>query len=151
MNLPSFNKLNTISLTNEDIIILRGMHEHIIEFIRLNMINFINILSNDNIEKLKNIRINFLINKINESKFYNQIMKLYKSDNYRFYIINIILTAFEKAVKVFNNITKYSINDLNEIINNSNIKIKEITNFFKYNNKIKILHWFNLNDIESLL
>jgi hypothetical protein len=150
-HLPNFNELNTQSLNNDDIIILRGMYEHIIEFIRLNMINFVKILSNDNINKFKKIRINYLIDKINESEFYKEIIKVSKYENYRLYIINIILSSYNKGLSIFNNINDESINELNKIIINTNNKILNITKYFKYSNNIKIHHWFNLNDINFLL
>ncbi len=95
------------------------------------MINFVKILSNnDNIN--------------------NRFKKISKFDNYRLYIINIILNAYDKGLNIFNNINNESIYKLNKIIYDTNNNIFKITKYFKYSNNIKIYHWFNLNDIDSL-
>ena len=154
-NMVNFNKLDLASITKEENIIIRGMYEHINEFIRFIKINFLNLLSkdNDNSRFFKTLRIDYLIDKINESKFYKQIIKVSKFENYKQFIINIIINAYNKAINIFNNIKidKDSINELNNIINNTNNKILSITKFLKYNNNIKIHHWFNINDINVIL
>ena len=149
----NFNTLDLTSVTIEDSIIIRGMYEHIIEFIRFIKINFSNLLSKDNSNIFKKLRIDYLINKISESKFYKQIIKVSKFEHYRLFIINIIINAYNEAINIFNNvkINNESINKLNNIINNTNDKIISITKYLKYNNNIKIHHWFNLNDINAIL
>ena len=58
--------------------------------------------------------------------------------------------TYKKAIEVFNNGKDY-LKELNNIITESNEMIINITKYFKYNNNIKILHWFNLNNIDKLL
>lgn len=151
INLVAFNKIDLFSINSGDRIILEGMYNHINEFIRISSIKLIDELSNNNMKnKLKNIRINYLNDKISKTKFNRQIIKISKFYNYRIYIINIILSAYNKAINVFNNGKNY-LEELNEIINDTNIIIIKITNYLKYTNNIKILHWFNLNDIDKLI
>jgi hypothetical protein len=154
-NIVNFNKLDLASINKEDCIIIRGMYEHINEFIRFIKINFLNLLSKDkdNSRFFKKLRINYLINKINEAKFYKQIIKFSKFENYKQFIINIIINAYTDAINIFNNIKidNNSINKLNNIISNTNNKIISITQYLKYNNNIKIHHWFNLNNINFIL
>jgi hypothetical protein len=145
-----FNKLDLSSMSDIDKITLHGIYKYVFEFIRFKALKIIDILNSYIDDKYKINRINYLNNKINKTKFYRNIIKQSKLENYKLYIINIILLAYQKAVDIFNNGDNYLI-ELNEIINNSNEMIINITKYFKYNNNIKILHWFNLNDIDKLM
>jgi hypothetical protein len=145
----AFDKLDFSSIKDDDKITLYGIYTHIIEFIRFKSLKLIDVLNMNN-NKYKINRINYLNGKINKTKFYRTIIKQSKSENYKLFIINIILSAYQKAINVFNNGNNYLI-ELNKIINETNEMIISITKYLKYNNNIKILHWFNLNDIEKLI
>ncbi len=147
--LPMFNKLDLSSLNNEETVILRGMYDHIIEFIKFTKQKLINLLMLTN-NKMKDVRINYLINKITDTQFKKQINKILKFENYKKFIISIIILAYEKAINVFNNGENY-LEKLNEIIVTTNFFITNITKYLKYTNNIKIHHWFNLNGVDVLL
>ncbi len=156
-NIPiliDYKKINISSYSYENIITIRGIYEHINEFIRfkskkyLSMLN-VNIL-NFNIDRFKTYRIEYINNNINKKQFYKKIIKIYKFENYKQYIIYIILCAYKKAIEIFNNGCDY-LNELNFVINDTNNYILNITKYFKYSNNIKILHWFNINDIDKII
>ena len=149
-NFVAFHKLDLSSINIDDKITLQGMHDYIVEFIRFKALKLINILNLNNDNKYKINRINYINNKINKLKFYRNIIKQSKLENYKTYIINIILIAYQKAIEVFNNGKEY-LKELNKIITETNEIIINITKYLKYNNNIKILHWFNLNDIYKLI
>jgi hypothetical protein len=149
-NFVAFHKLDLSSISIDDKITLQGMHEHIVEFIRFQALKLINILNLNNDNKYKINRINYINNKINKLKFYTNIIKQSKLENYKIYIINIILLAYQKAIELFNKGKDY-LKELNDIIRETNEMIINITKYLKYNNNIKILHWFNLNNIDKLI
>ena len=146
----AFYKLDLLSISIDDKITLQGMYDNIVEFIRFKAVMLIKNLNLNNNDKYKINRINYLNNKINKKQFYRNIIKISKLEKYNIYIINIILLAYQKAIDIFNNGDNCLI-ELNKLINNSNEMIINITKYFKYSNKIKILHWFNLNDINKLI
>ncbi len=148
--LIDYNKLNISSYSDENIITIRGIYQHINEFIRFKLKNFINMLNVNNTEKLKKYRIDYINNNITKIQLYQKIIKIYKFENYRQYIIYIILFAYKKAIDIFNKGFDY-LNELNVIINDTNSDIINITKYLKYTNNIKILHWFNINDIDKLI
>ncbi len=148
-------KISGSCFNEDDIIKIKGIYEHVIEFIRYKMKTFINILSSMTVsgeDKYKTSRIDFLNNKINQSKFYKKLIKISKFENYRVYIIRLILLAYQKAVNIFSNsVNKESLVLLEDIINNTNNTIINITKYLKYSNNIKFYQWFNLNDESKLL
>ncbi len=148
-NLHNFNKLDLSSFNNVDIITLRGMHEHIFEFIRLYRPKLIKKLKSfDYInEKMRKNRISYLINKISQIQFEKNINKLLKFDYYERIIIKLILIAYDKAIIIFNNGNNY-LEELNNIIRNTNNILIDIAKYLKYKNNIKIHHWFNLEGIK---
>ena len=151
--LPSFNKLDLSSFCDGDTITLHGMYDHIFEFIRLYKQKLIDVLQSYNnyyIDNMKNIIISYLINKINLIQFERRINKIVKKNFYKKFIIKIILLAYDKSIDVFNNENSY-LDELNNIINNTNNILKDIAKYLKYNNNIKIHHWFNLDGIKLLL
>ncbi len=149
--LPDFNKLNLLSFNDEDIITLRGMYDHIVEFIKLYKQKLIDKLKlYNNYDKMKNLRISYLINKINLIQFEKKINKTLKQSYYKIIITKIILSVYDKAINVFNNKTNY-LKELKQIINKTNDVLINTTKYLKYKNNIKIHHWFNLDGIEILL
>ncbi len=151
LSLPSFNKLNLSSLSDEEIITLRGMYDHIFEFIKLYKQKLIDILNNHNTDDyFKHIRISYLIDKITGLQFEKKTNKILKLDYYKKFIIYIIIFAYDKAISVFNNKNDY-LKKLNEIINEINKIFKNTAKYFKYKDHVKIHHWFNLDGIKLLL
>jgi hypothetical protein len=157
-NAPSLlyiNQLNISHLNEDDMIIFKGMYNHIVEFVKFNMNKLLLILNNFNkLDKFKLLRINYLNLKINQTQFNKQIIKLSKFENYRLYICNIILDAYYKAINIINNINCNNTNiidELTNIIKITNNYIVNVNKYFKYINNIKIYHWFNLNDIDFFI
>ena len=160
--IPIFNELkepklqfDTTSFTDDEFIKIKGIYNNVVEFIRYKMKHFLNILSSNKVsgeDKYRQFRIDFLINKINQKTFIKKIKKISKIENYKLYIIQLILLAYEKAVNIFNtNVNKLSLELLEEIIENINITIINITKYLKYSNNIRLYQWFNLNDEKKLL
>lgn len=151
-SLLEINQLNTSHLNEDDIIIFKGMYNHIFEFKRIHMNKLVLILTNFNkLDKFKQLRIDYLNDKITKTQFDKQIIKLSKFENYRMYISNIILEAYYKAINIINNNININIDELTNIIKITNNYILSINKYFKYTNNIKIYHWFNLNDIDFFI
>jgi hypothetical protein len=154
-SLLDINQLSLSSLNTDDIIIFKGMYNHIVEFVKFNMNKLLLIVNNFNkLDKFKLLRIDYLNLKINQLQFNKQIIKISKFENYRLYISNIILNAYYKAINIINSINNANIsiiNELTNIIKITNNNIVNINKYFKYTNNIKIYHWFNLNDIDFFI